>query len=86
MRELSLQAASPFIVRVFDAGDARIFNLPFLFALDYLPLYFRRDGLGTPLVDRGGYASKRDEKSLTYYQKKRPANHCFDAVRVLQCL
>jgi hypothetical protein len=60
--------------------------LPFLFALDCLPLCFCRDGLGTPLVGCGGYArekARRDRKSLTYYQR-RPANqnHCFDAVRV----
>jgi hypothetical protein len=72
----------------FDAGDARIFNLPFLFALDYLPLYFCRDGLGTPCGICGGYARRRQGGTENHSRitKKRPANHCFDAVRVLQCL
>jgi hypothetical protein len=89
MRELSLQDSLAVHCSCFDdAGDARIIQpyLPFLFALDCLPLCFCRDGLGTPLVGCGGYAgekARRDRKSLTYYQR-RPANqnHCFDVVRV----
>jgi hypothetical protein len=68
MRELSLQAASPFIVRVLMRAMREFSTYRFcLHWITFLCTFAVMDS--RPLVGCGGYARERDEKSLTYYQK-----------------
>jgi hypothetical protein len=87
MRELSLQAASPFIVRVLMRAMREFSTYRFcLHWITFLCTFAVMDW--GPLVGCGGYARRRQGGTENHSRitKKRPANHCFDAVRVLQCL
>jgi hypothetical protein len=87
MRELSLQAASPFIVRVLMRAMREFSTYRFcLHWITFLCTFAVMES--GPLVGCGGYARRRQGGTENHSRitKKRPANHCFDAVRVLQCL